>query len=184
MLNKSAAQRRFNYHPVDVLKQFEVIKRINTLSSAFFWHGSSESGRGAKVKWEHLNYPKKEGGLGLWSLASWNNTCGIKLIWMLYFRAGSIWVAWIRTKYLSHSPFWALNEKNNRFSWMFLKLLKLTKVVSSFNRIKIGNGDDTFFWWDSWTPFGSLIDFLGSDGPSTLGIPLFNTISDVISFDS
>lgn len=115
------------------------------------------------------------------NLFAWNNTCGLKLIWMLFFRSGSIWVAWIRQKYLNHSPFWALNEKNNRYSWMFRKLLKMRHLACPFIRVKIGNGDNTFFWWDPWTPFGSLIHFIGSDGPSLLGIPLFHTVNEVIS---
>ncbi|VVB04320.1 unnamed protein product [Arabis nemorensis] len=56
-------------------------------------------------------------------------------------------------------------------------------MAYSFLRIKIGNGDDTFFWWDPWTPFGSLIHYLGQDGPSRLGIPLFSTVSELISED-
>ncbi|VVB04795.1 unnamed protein product [Arabis nemorensis] len=102
---------------------------------------------------------------------------------MLYFRGSSIWVAWIRRKYLSRSPLWALNEKNYMYSWMFRKLLKLRYVAATFLRIKIGNGDDTFFWWDPWTPFGPLIHFFGPDGPYRLRIPLFHTVSDVLSSD-
>ncbi|VVA98521.1 unnamed protein product [Arabis nemorensis] len=85
----------------------KVIKWVNTLSNAFFWHGTSESARGAKVKWTDITFPKQEGGLG--------------------------------------------------------------------------NGDDTFFWWDPWTPFGPLIHYLGQDGPSLLGIPLFSTVRELTS---
>lgn len=66
---------------------------------------------------------------------------------------------------------------------MFRKLLKLRPVASSFIHIKIRNGDDTFFWWDPWTPFCLLIHFIGSDGPSILGILLIQTVSDLISSD-
>ncbi|CAL9233161.1 unnamed protein product [Arabidopsis halleri] len=98
---------------------------------------------------------------------------------MLFFRAGSFWVAWIRSKYLSTSPLWALNEKNVTYSWIFRKLLKLRPKALQFFSINIGNGDSTFFWWDPWTPFGSLYHFLGSDGPTRLGIPLFSTVAEV-----
>ncbi|CAA7020439.1 unnamed protein product [Microthlaspi erraticum] len=158
-----------------------VIRRINSLSSAFFWHGSTDSAKGAKVAWYDLSFPKKEGGLGLRSLRSWSETCGLKLIWMLFFRAGSIWVAWIREKYLSHSPLWALNGKNYEFSWMFRQLLKLRGKAFPLLRTLIGNGEDTFFWWDPWTPYGPLIHYIGCDGPSLMGIPLFSTVSDLIT---
>lgn len=64
---------------------------------------------------------------------------------------------------------------------MFRKLLKLRHKALKFLRIQIGNGSDTFFWWDPWTPFGTLYHYLGSDGPTRLGIPLCSTVSDLFS---
>ncbi|CAA7024003.1 unnamed protein product [Microthlaspi erraticum] len=153
----------------------KVIKRINSLSSSFLWHGKTGNSSGAKVAWRDLSYPKSEGGLGLRDIASWNNACALKLIWMLFFRADSIWVAWIRNRYLS-SSFWALNDKNYAYSWMFRKILKLRSKAIQFLSIKVRNGDSTLFWWDPWTPFGSLFTYLGEDGPSRLGIPLNATV--------
>ncbi|CAA7057486.1 unnamed protein product [Microthlaspi erraticum] len=158
-----------------------VIGKINSLSSAFFWHDSTDTARGAKVSWFDISFPKKEGGLGLRNLKTWNETCALKLIWMLFFRAGSIWVAWIRHKYLSHSPFWALNGKNYEFSWMFRQILKLRGKANPLIRNLIGNGDDTFFWWDPWTPYGPLIYYIGCEGPASMGIPLFSTVSELIT---
>ncbi|CAA7013744.1 unnamed protein product [Microthlaspi erraticum] len=66
---------------------------------------------------------------------------------------------------------------------MFRKVLKLRPKVLSFLSIKIGNGENSFFWWDPWTPFGSLINFLGSQGPANLGIPLHSLVKDYISGD-
>ncbi|XP_024009376.1 uncharacterized protein LOC112084468 [Eutrema salsugineum] len=173
--------RKLSVADCDPLLAQRVLKQINTLVAAFFWHGSFISAKGEKVSWDSISYPKSEGGLGMRKMSSWSDTCGLKLIWMLFFRAGSMWVAWIRAKYLSHSPFWALNEENYSFSWMFRRLLKLRGKASSLIQIFIGNGDDTFFWWDPWTPFGPLIQFMGDDGPSRLGIPLFSTVGQQIS---
>ncbi|CAH2061434.1 unnamed protein product [Thlaspi arvense] len=95
-------------------------------------------------------------------------------------KAGSIWVAWVRRKYLSRSTFWALNVNSQSISWSFRKILKLRPTAARFLRIKVGNGDDTFFWWDPWTPFGPLLDFLGKDAPAKLGIPLSSLVKDVM----
>ncbi|CAA7019532.1 unnamed protein product [Microthlaspi erraticum] len=157
----------------------KVIKKINSLSSSFLWHGKTGSAFGAKVAWSSLSLPKGEGGLGIKDAVSWNNACVMKLIWLLFFQADSIWVAWIRRRYLSKSSFWALNDRNPSFSWMFRKILKLRSKAFQFLSIKIGRGESTFFWWDPWTPFGSLHAFLGDDGPSRLGIPLTATVSDL-----
>ncbi|CAA7026629.1 unnamed protein product [Microthlaspi erraticum] len=157
----------------------KVLKRIESLSSSFLWHGRTGCASRAKVAWKTLSYPKSEGGLGLKDIESWNNACGLKLLWMLFFRAGSIWVAWIRSRYLSSTSFWALNERNSSFSWMFRKILHLRSKAMQFLTIKIGRGDSTFFWWDPWTPFGSLRSFLGDEGTSLLGIPISATVSDL-----
>ncbi|CAN6857848.1 unnamed protein product, partial [Brassica oleracea] len=98
---------------------------------------------------------------------------------MLFFRAGSIWVAWMRQRYLNIASFWSLNEKNYTYSWMFRRLLKLRPKALDFIIISIGRGEDTYFWWDPWTPFGPLYSYLGQDGPTLLGIPLFALVSDV-----
>ena len=46
-------------------------------------------------------------------------------------------------------------------------------------KIYVGSGDTAFFWWDPWTPLGSLYSFLGESCPSQLGVPLFTLVSDV-----
>lgn len=154
--------------------------KINGLCSAFLWKEKVEVSTGAKVSWFYISFPKSEGGIGIRNMEILNETCALKLIWMLFFRAGSIWVAWIRNKYLSTSPFWALNEKNYyAYAWMFRKILKLCPKALRFLSIKIGNGDSVFFWWDPWTLFGSLYHFLGLDDPSRLGIPLVSTVADL-----
>lgn len=122
-------------------------------------------------------YP--EGGLGLLNIIHWNETCILKLLWMIFFRSGSLWVAWIRNKYISSSSFWALNERNYNYSWMFRKILGLRPKALLFLKISVSNGDSTFFWWDPWTPFGPLIKFLASDGHSLLGIPIDSTVADL-----
>ncbi|XP_020866212.1 uncharacterized protein LOC110224467 [Arabidopsis lyrata subsp. lyrata] len=60
-----------------------------------------------------------------------------------------------------------------------VKLLKLRHKALKFFSINIGNGDSTSFWWEPWTPFGSLYHFLGSDGLTHLGIPLFSTVAEL-----
>ncbi|XP_024006136.1 uncharacterized protein LOC112082831 [Eutrema salsugineum] len=125
--------------------------------------------------------PKTEGGLGIQNLSIWNETCGLKQIWMLFFHSGSVWVAWIRKAYLSSASFWSINEKSQRFSWMFQKLPRLRKKTLLFLSIDIGNGEDSFFWYDPWTPFGSLLKFVGPNEPARLGIPTDALVSDHIS---
>lgn len=62
---------------------------------------------------------------------------------------------------------------------MFRRLLKLRSKALMLLKIYVGSGDTAFFWWDPWTPLGSLYSFLGESCPSQLGVPLFTLVSDV-----
>lgn len=76
------------------------ITKINSLCSSFLWHGTTEGSHSAKVAWETVTLSKDEGGLGCRDLRAWNKACAIKLIWLLFANAGSIWVAWFTQEIL------------------------------------------------------------------------------------
>ncbi|CAH2060105.1 unnamed protein product [Thlaspi arvense] len=73
-----------------------------TFQAPFYGMVKRVSRQGAKVAWADISYPKPEGGLGLRHIDTWNDACALKLIYMLFFRAGSIWVAWIKSRYSSY----------------------------------------------------------------------------------
>ncbi|KAL0853720.1 hypothetical protein Bca101_058872 [Brassica carinata] len=102
---------------------------INTVIS-----GTLDGQHTAKVFWEEITHSKEEGGLGMRDLLTWNKACSMKLIWMLFFRSGSIWVAWFTREILDDniSNFWTLKEKANHF-WV------LTDANDSFEWILDGS---------------------------------------------
>lgn len=85
---------------------------INSLCISFIWYGTIGISTGAKVSWEDFSTPKNEGDLGLQDPKVCNETCILKLLWMIFFKSGSLWIAWIRSRYISSLSFWALNERN------------------------------------------------------------------------
>lgn len=52
-------------------------------------------------------------------------------------------------------------------------------MAQKFLKCRVGNGENTSFWFDSWTPFGRLIDFIGTRGPCDLRLSLTATVSTV-----
>ena len=142
----------------------KVLKMINSLSTSFLWHGCLDNPRGANISWQDVCRPKVEGGLGLRNSASWNIDFGLKLIWLLHFRAGSLWVAWMRRKYLSMCSFLSSQLTVRNTSWMFQRLVDLRPIAQTLVYYEINNGGETYFWWDPWTPFRSFDSILGYFG--------------------
>lgn len=72
---------------------------------------------------------------------------------------------------LKQKSFWELRDG---FSgcWIWRKLLKLRDLASDFFQWDIGNGKRIKFWWDKWGSEKRLIDRLGMNGPTILGVSL------------
>lgn len=79
---------------------------------------------------EVVTKPKKGGGFGVKDLRLWNNACCLKLIWLLFFQSGSIWVAWYKSEILqgSLSNLWIV-KPNSKNSWLANKLIKMRGEV-------------------------------------------------------
>lgn len=73
----------------------QCIKEINSLCSAFLWSGPSYNVKKAKVSWDVVCLPKKEGGLGLRSLKAMNKVLTLNLLWRLTSSQPSLWAKWI-----------------------------------------------------------------------------------------
>lgn len=117
------------------------IKRINSLCSVFLWKGDIESHNSAKIALDTVTLTKSQGGLGIKDLNTRNTACCLKLIWMLFFRAGSVWVAWFKEEVLKGSiqNYWT-TKPSISFSWLANKLLKLKTVVYPLIKLRLQNG--------------------------------------------
>lgn len=98
---------------------------------------------------------------------------------MLFFKAGSVWVAWFREKVLKGSihNYWTTKPSASN-SWLANKLLKLKSVVFPLIKLRLEDGLTARFWHDNWTPFGSLATALNSS-VSRLGIPDNATVASL-----
>ena len=155
------------------------IAKINSLCGVFLWKGDIESHNTARVSWDVVTRTKEQGGLGIKDLGTWNTACCLKLIWLLFFRAGSVWVAWFRDTILKGSihNYWT-TKPSTSFSWFANKLLKLKEVAFPFIKLRLENGLSARFWFDNWTPFGSLSTYLNASS-SRLGISINATVSSL-----
>lgn len=125
-----------------------VIKQINQMCGAYLWKGTLEGNHSARLAWMEITHCKDEGGLGVRELVTCNKAFALKLIWMLFFSLGFIWVAWFIKEILSGSVsnFWTLKQKH---SWMVNRLLRLRSVAFPWIKKVIGNGKTCQFWMDN-----------------------------------
>ncbi|KAL1211212.1 hypothetical protein V5N11_032674 [Cardamine amara subsp. amara] len=45
----------------------------------------------------------------------------------------------------------------------------------------IGDGQSASFWFDNWSEFRALIDYIDEEGPSLLGIPVVACVADAVN---
>lgn len=156
------------------------IKRINSLCRVFLWKGKIEGPHSARVSWEMVTKPKINGGLGIKYLKTWNKAFCLRMIWLLFFQAGSVWVAWFRSEVLDGnlSNYWTV-KTNPRFSWLVNKLIKMREVVFTWIKVQVENGRNCRFRTDNWSPYGSLEHFLLRGTGSRFGIAKTATLSDL-----
>jgi hypothetical protein len=136
-----------------------IIYLLEQKFNRFLWSGSDVQAK-AKVSWERLCVPKKEGGLGIRRLDLWNQVSMLNHIWNLFAKAGSLWVAWIESNWLKGKSLWQLPIPKT-CSWSWKKLLQLRDVAKTFIRFQVGDGRKIFLWHDHWHPAGYLCDQFG-----------------------
>lgn len=148
-----------------------VIKRVNSLCGVFMWKGGIESHHSARVAWEDVVKEKKNGGLGIKDLHIWNKACILRLIWLLFFQAGSVWVAWFKSTVLDDnlSNFWTI-KPSHKFSWLTNKIIKMRDIMFTWIQLEIGDGRSCRFWTDNWFPMGRVADFMLQGRNTRLGI--------------
>ncbi|GJY46647.1 hypothetical protein Tco_0435710 [Tanacetum coccineum] len=150
------------------------------LVRGFLWcNGEYKRGK-AKVAWDDICLPKREGGLGLRSLEVFNLALMTTHIWNVVSNKEYLWVRWIHMYKLRGRTFWDISPKND-MSWGWRKLLQLREIVKPFFWVRIGNGLKTSLWYDRWCLQGSLIRFFTPREIAREGYRLHSCVADLIS---
>ncbi|XP_056852587.1 uncharacterized protein LOC130501776 [Raphanus sativus] len=109
----------------------------------------------------------------------WNQVLCLKFIWILLSKASSLWGDWHWSTHLNTHSFWTVTASDSD-SWTWKKILDLRPLALQFIRTRLGNGEDTSFWHDVWTPFGQLISHIGPSGPRALRLRNEARVTDAI----
>ena len=127
------------------------IEDIESMCSAFLWSGSPNITHKAKVAWDVVCTPKTEGGLGIRKIKEMDTVFSLKLIWRIFAKSDSLWVAWVRQYLIRDESFWDVKVRSGG-SWVWNKLLQLRPLARSFLRMEIHDGNSVRFWSDLWHP--------------------------------
>lgn len=123
----------------------------------YLWYGTDTIHAKAKVAWEAVCLPEREGGLVLKRVEEWNRAAILRHIWNLFANAGSLWVSWVREYLLKGKSFW-LVKVPQMCSWSWKKLLKLRDIAKNFLHFNVGDGRGIHLWLDRWHQDGILYD--------------------------
>lgn len=151
---------------------------IEKLLRGFLWcQGELIKGK-ARVSWDAVCLPKEEGGLGIKSLFVWNIALMTNHIWSVFSNKKSLWVNWIHEYHLLGRSFWEVKVPSNA-SWSWRKLLCIREKVRPFFVSRLGDGRDSFPWFDQWSKIGNLTKLIYYRQISNAGFRLQDNVADI-----
>lgn len=121
-----------------------VLKEIESLFIRFLW-GDKERRPWVAVSWADICVPREEGGLSLRRLVDWNDAGMVRLFWLVASEDSSLWVRWIRRKYLHARNIWNARPPN-KCSWAWRGILRVRHVVIANMRISNVGGRELLLW--------------------------------------
>nr|GEV67078.1 hypothetical protein [Tanacetum cinerariifolium] len=157
-----------------------IVRDIQQLIRGFLWCNRDYKRGKAKVAWDDIYLPIREGGLGLRFLEVFNLDIMTTHIWHIISNKDSLWVRWIYTYKLRGLTFWDICPLN-AMSWGWRKLLQLLEIVKPYFWKQVGNGLNTSIWFDRWCIQGPLIRFLLPRNIAREGYTLKTCVADLIT---
>ncbi|KAJ9564993.1 hypothetical protein OSB04_000959 [Centaurea solstitialis] len=156
-----------------------VIHELEAMFRKFLWaQGDSAQGK-CKLSWEVVCKPITNGGLGIRRLGTWNKAMVTKHLWDIISNRSTLWVQWIRLRYLQGLSLWSIVPKTS-WSWVFRKFLDLRPLVRRFFFHRIGNGEHVNAWMDTWLDCGSLSEVIPFRRFSNMGFTTMTSAREVI----
>ncbi|GJU32865.1 RNA-directed DNA polymerase, eukaryota, partial [Tanacetum coccineum] len=129
-----------------------VLKVMESIRSRFFNGADQSEKKVTWVAWNKVLASKKHGGLGVSSFFALNRALLLKWVWRFVSQDGSLWYKVIRALYGSSVETHSTSLSSNWCSIMreVNKLKGKGFDFWSHCKKRIGNGDDSRFWFDCW----------------------------------
>ncbi|GAA0167894.1 reverse transcriptase [Lithospermum erythrorhizon] len=143
-------------------------------------HGQTEGNGAYKVKWKTVVLPKKEGGLGVKSIAEWNKVCMSQHVLNICRNKEAMWIRWINAYRLKGKPIWDVQPRSVD-TWTWKEMLKLRALLRPHVQRRVGNGLNVNFLHDNWHSMGLLCDRLSKREVNLLRIEDEDSVSSALT---
>lgn len=131
-----------------------LIKQIDKWIINFIWSGNVEPRRVVTVAWHKVCSPTLEGGLGIRSLRSMNDSAMLKRCWELL-SSDSNWAILLKSRMFKKNSFISYNISSSIWSG----LRGYVSTVKDNSVWQLGNGSRINFWCDQWLSM-PIVDFM------------------------
>ncbi|KAF8779507.1 hypothetical protein HU200_002560 [Digitaria exilis] len=129
------------------------LAKLDRPRKGLFWAGAPKCGGGdCQVAWELACRSKEDGGLGLKDLATLNKGLMMRHVHKLFMGESNLWTDWIR--------FWYDGGRADGDTPCWRDIKRLIPEYRTLTLVKLGDGETTSFWHDTWSEAGVLRDAL------------------------
>ncbi|XP_050229118.1 uncharacterized protein LOC126678260 [Mercurialis annua] len=158
----------------------KITSRITSWNMKYLSYTGSSSGRKyGGIAWETVCQKKKSGGLGIKKVDLWNTAAVMKQVWIMLTNKCSLWPHWVIQNKLKKLSYLGIT-KPYKASWSWRNLVKLRSLAKDLFEYIVGNGRDTYFWFDPWVHGKSVLDTFPGISTKDADIPKDARTSDLI----
>ncbi|CAA7050320.1 unnamed protein product, partial [Microthlaspi erraticum] len=151
VLIKSVAQALPTYVMSCFLLPQDIIKKLQSAISNFWWSNKQNSRGLHWIAWDKICIPIEKGGLGFRDLQLFNLALLAKQLWRLLYYPSSLLARILKSRYYRNtSPLEV--EKSNAPSFRWRSIMAAKDLLQKGLRRTIGTGETTLVWRDQWIP--------------------------------
>jgi len=155
-----------------------IIHDLESLFRRFLWAQGEQVQGKCRLPWDVVCTSKHHGGLGFRKLSMWNRCILATHLWDILRNRSSLWVRWISLHRIHNASLWSARI-DNRWTWIFRRIMSLRDQFRPFFLVDIGDGRNTQAWDDTWLRMGRLEGFISFRLFTAAGFSRSSTVSDV-----
>ncbi|GJX57282.1 RNA-directed DNA polymerase, eukaryota, reverse transcriptase zinc-binding domain protein [Tanacetum coccineum] len=132
-----------------------ILRKLESIRGHFFNGHDQDSRKASWIKWDSVLVPKEKGGLGVSSLYALNRALMLKWVWKFHHQNSSLWSRVMKAIHGEDGKIGKVPKARKNSCWLNIvneiNVLNLKGIdFFDFMRLKVGNGNNTSFWYDKW----------------------------------